>query len=515
MATAYTTVYQALNDVNMYIKRLSGQPFALGNIQPLAQARWTWIVDNWISLSPAFKTFANGSQPLEAKYEDFSRFVTSYRLGNKNNPLDTLSNFVQILPFLDLISINSLQLSPDEAALRDRETDRIDKLAIEDFRNIIKFLRVKAANKAQEIGLGDADAAKLLGIQQVQRKRGATIQDLEDIEQINDVRKFAEQLLFRALRTQKRPPDVVSLSNQLIDPASPVIFDDSFVSYVPQPFEISLEHMAQKYLGNRRFWFELVTINNLQPPYVDEIGEKFPLLAPAAANNLIIADTRRQDVPVGTKISIGSHKFREEARIIERTILNENGSMILFLSGKQDVSRFKSSEGAFVRIYAPHTVRANSYILIPSRNPSQISTSVPTPTSDELRRLDKALLQFGVDIARDERSGDAVFDQTGNFKKAAGLANVRQAVLHALKTVRGELPFHPNYGINVNIGGRFFGTTDEALIFSQLLRDTLLADVRFNDIQIARIATTGTGIALTIVVTIAGSTQPLPLSFIS
>jgi hypothetical protein len=349
----------------------------------------------------------------------------------------------------------------------------------------------------------------------VPRQRQATIEDLEDIEDLNKLYNFAEGLLFRAQQTQKRPPNVLALSNQLIDSLSPVVFDDTFVSYIPQPFEISIEHMAQKHLGDRQRWFELATINNLQPPYVDEVGVKFPLLAPAAVNSLIISSDNHQNAPVGTKVSVGSYRFKEDVRIIERVSLNENGTMIVFLSGSQNLNRFKPSEGAFVRVYAPHTARAGSYILVPSKTPSNISTSVPTPSSDELRRLDAALLQFGVDIARDDKTGDIAVDSNGNFKFAAGLVNVRQSVLNALKTVQGELPFHPRFGVNFNIGGKFFGTTDEALLFGELLRDTLLADTRLKNVQIQEVSTTGTGIALTLLVTIAGASQPLPLSFIS
>lgn len=513
---SYTSIYQAVNDVNMYVKRRTSHPLTLANIQAIAKARWVWIINNWEkTLKKSFKDATGGDEGLESKFEDFQRFITSYKLGNLTNPIDSLQNFVQISPFLDLISLASIQLSPDEAALRDIEIDRIDNLDIENFQSIIKFLRTKSAERAQLVGLGDPDAAKLLGIQQKPRQRSASIQDLEDISQIDSFRVVAEKLLFGLMKKQKRPPNVLALSNQFIDPSSAVFFDGKYKSYVPTPFEISLEHMAEKFLGSRKLWFTLVTVNNLQPPYIDEAGEKFPLLAPAAVNNLIISDARATDIPVGTKIGLGSYRFREEARIVERVLRNENGTMILFLSGAQNVSRFKPNEGAFVRIYAPHTVRKGSFVLIPLKTNSAISTSIPTPDSDELRRLDKSLLQFGVDIARDERSGDIVFDPTGNFKKAAGLANVRQSILTALKTVRGELPFHPNYGLNTNIGGRFFGSTDEALVFAELLRDTLMADKRFTNIQIARVATTGTGIALTIIVTIAGSNQPLPLSFIS
>lgn len=513
-STSYTNVFQVISDTNSLISLIIGEDLTLASVQSLAQARWQWIFNNWESLYGRFRPFAGGDQHLVAKLDDFRRFIESWRLGNRNNPLDILKNFLQVSPFLNLITLSELRLSPDEVALRDIEIDRLSNLGIEDFRAMLKLLRKRSAIAAQEIGLGDPDAAKLLGISVRQRKRSPSIDDLEEIERINRVYVIIEAMLSRELGRKKRPPNILKLTSQLVNPDSQVFFNNNFLSYTPRPFEISLEHMAQKYLGNRELWFELVTINNLQLPYIDEVGVKFPLLAAAATNNLIISSADRQNVPVGTKIGIGSHKYREEARVVERIILNENGTMILFLSGTQNINRFKPSEGAFVRIYAPSTTRSGSFILIPSEDSSEISTSTPTPSSDELRRLDAALLQFGIDIARNEKTGDLVFDPNGNFKFAAGLVNVRQTVLNALNTNEGELPFHPQFGINLGIGDRYFGTIDEALVFSQLLRDTLLADSRILGVQLGNLETSGTGMSMTILVTIAGSNQAMPLSFV-
>jgi hypothetical protein len=514
MANIYTNLYQVITDANTYTKLLSNSPLSLGDFQVLAQNRWTWIVTNWSSFSESFMEISNGDEVLLRKFEDFERFINSYKLGNTTNPLNQINNFLNVQPFLDLILLSSLSLSPDELIYKNQEIERIQKLDIEDFQNMQRFLRYDAADRAQIIGLGDEDAAKLLGLQTKAKQRSATIADLEDIDQINETHAFIDSLIYFLKESQKRPPNVLALTKQTINPASKITFDDTFVSYVPKLFEISLEHMALKYMGDQQYWLELVTVNNLQPPYIDLVGEKFPLLAPAASNNLIISDSRKSDVPVGTKIGIGSHRYREETRIVDRVIANDNGTLILFLSGNQDINRFKPSEGGFVRIYQPGTTRPGQFILIPSRDASEISSSIPTPSRDDLRRLDLALLQFGVDFARDEKN-DLSIDAGGNFRLVAGLPAVKQAALNALKTIRGDLPFHPNYGVTVDIGSRFFGSTNEAVIFGQLLRESLLQDGRYRAVEIAKVSTTGTGIAVSLLITIAGSTQPLPLSFIS
>lgn len=515
MANVYTSVYQVLNDLDLFSRIGQGQDFFLGNFQSLAQNRWTWIVENWgKSLRERFKAAIKGDQDLDRKFDDFQRYIDSWNLGNRNNPFSTIANFLNVIPFLNIIALKEMKLSPDEIALREKEKDRVSNLSIEDIQAMISFLRKEQALRAQALGLGDDDAAKVTGIGTGIKQRAATIDDLEQIEELDQIIKYALTLIVNLQQTSGRQPNVLALTQQNLSSNSSIKFVTNYQSAVPVPFEISLQHMAKKFLGRSDLWFELVTINNLQPPFVDESGSKFPLLAPAAVNNLIIADTRKTDIGVGTKIKIGSYKFAEESRIIEKLIFNDNGTMVLFLSGAQDLNKFKPGEKAFVRIYDPQTTRQGEFVLIP-RTQASPSKSGKTPESDELRRLDKALLDFGVDIFVNDENDDFAFDANGNIKVAAGFTNVKQAALNALKTVRGELAFHPGYGVNADIGGRFYGTTDEALIFGEILRETLLKDKRFTQVLISNVSTTGTGISISLIVQIAGSNQPIPLNFIS
>lgn len=516
MATAYTSISQVLNDTDLYSRIGQGQDLTLANFQSLAQNRWTWIYENWNkSLRERFINSIQGDQNLDRKFNDFHRYIDSWALGNRNNPLANVNNFLNVVPFLSQISLRELNLNPDEVALRDKEIDRVSKFIIDDFQAMVDFVRKYQALFAQSLGLGDNDAAKITGIGVGTKQRSATIEDLDELNSLDDLIKYIQTIIVNLQKISMKTPNVLAISQNDLDPSSGITFVLNYKSANAKPFEISLEHMAKKYLGDYNKWFELVTVNNLLPPYVDESGEKFSLLAPPAVNNLIIKDTRKTDIGVGTKIKVGSFKHAEEARIIERVIFNDNGTMILFLSGAQDINKFKPSEGAYVRIYSPQTTRRGEFMLIPSTSSVPQLSNQKTPSSDELRRLDRALSDFGFDFFINDETEDIVFDPSGNIKLAAGLVNVRQAALNALKTVRGELPWHPNYGVNADVGGRFFGTTDEALIFGQLLRETLLKDPRFTQVLISSVKTTGTGIYVALIVQIAGSNQPIPLNFVS
>ncbi|MEM4379057.1 MAG: hypothetical protein QXL01_00020 [Thermoplasmatales archaeon] len=515
MAINYTNSFDISIDLLIYSSIRTGSQLTLGLLRPIAVNRYFWLAENWSVFYVIFKAAAAGDTILESALENLDRAIQGTKLGNKNNELENNAAYQTFFPLLNLINISDISLTPNEIILKDQEIDRVRKMEIDDFRNMLSFLKKTGALYSEQIGLGDSIAAKYRGTSVTPKRKNATIKDLVALDGNCEAIKLIEGIIFDLQMTQRNEPNLLQISNNNIELPSAVRFLDIYRSFITAPFEISLEHMAKKYLGSQDLWYELVTINKLKPPFVDESGEKFNLLAPAAINNCIIADSRKHDIPVGVSVGIGSFRFREEVRVIERVIENEDGTVVLFLSGKPDLNKFTTEHNAYVRIYSPGTTRTNQYIKIPLTSESPLLAKLGTPRDNELRRLDRALLNFGVDIARDEKTNDILLDSNGNFKKAYGLDNVRQAVLFALRTVRGELPFHPGFGVNLQIGDSFFGTTDEALLFGELIRGTLLRDSRFLDVQILNLATTGTSISLSLLVFIAGSSQPIPLSFVS
>ena len=511
----YTNLFTILTDTDLYTSVRANRPFNLSQIIPLAKVRFKWIVDNWISLYPKFKSYSNGDGDLLASLENFNRIVLSYNLGNTQNAFDNISNIQAFSSFLSLITLDQMDLTSAEIDAVNKEIQRVNSLEEADFRNMLDFLYMANQIAAEQVGLGDADAAKLMGRTVSKKQRTATVSDLEEMDRNIEFIKFIEGIIFDIKSRRSIPPNLLTMDNSSIENRDDVSLIDTYQSYIAIPFEISLEDIAQRYLGDKRQWIELVTINNLLPPFVDEVGQKFLILSPPAVNNLVISSDRKSEIPVGTKVSLGSYRIREETRVVNKVIDNKNGTMILFLSGVQDLFKFKITEGAFVRIYSPGTVNKGSFVKIPLNVSAPFKNPNFTPSRDELRRLDNVLLSFGVDIARDEKTKSILVDASGNFQLSYGLTNIRQAVLSALRVTIGELPFHPTYGINSNIGDRYFGSTDEAVIFSDVLRKTLLSDPRYSDIQVAGLQVMQNGFTLNLIVFVAGSNVPIPLSFVA
>ena len=512
---AYSSMYHVFKDAALYFIVNKGGNLTLSLMPTITRGRWSWFVENYNKFKDRFKTYANGDQILELALEDLNKYVDGYKLGNENiNPFDIEANLITFKPFLDIVNLGEIGLTPSETFIRDEELDRVSKLEEIDFRSMIDLVKKTATLYAQDIGLGDDSANEYYGITSRKKRRSVRVEDINNLNDLTEVEKFIEGYIFDKQLQQKRPPNVLKLTQENLLSTSGFRPEDIYKTYTPAPFEISLESMAKKYLGSAEKWYELVTVNNLKPPFYDPIGAKYYLLAPAASNNLIIPSTSKDEIAPGVAIALASHKYQEEVRTIERVIFNEDDTMVLFLSGAPDLNKFSPNEKAFARIFKAGTVRQNSIILIPSSVGSN-GVSTPTPTRDDLRRLEKAFIEFGVDIARDNHTGDLQFDLNGNFKLAFGYQAVRQAVLNTIKTEVGELNFHPTYGMNFSLGRSYLGSVDSAVQIGDLIVSAILRDPRFADARISKISSTNTSASLQVSVKIRGFDDAITLAFVS
>jgi len=514
MAESYTNMQDLKIDLQLYVNLQVSGPLDLSLFPALAKQRYSWIVSNWNTLYPVFKTYSNGNEKLESSLEDFDSSVQGYKLSTNTNPLNALENvdkFKMYSEFLSLIDINGISITEAEKSLVALELQRIIGLTIDDFRSMLQFMNESIGIVSSSIGLYDESGFDSLDLPSVSREKAATIKDLDSIGSMIEAKKYIESIIVSLKTVVDRPPNLLEIANRNIDSGT-VAINTAYYSAITVPFMMSLENMAKMYLGDGSLWYELVTVNNLQPPYVDEVGKKFLLVAPGAFNNLTISSSEKSNLHVGATISIGSVRVREEKRFINKISYNNDNTMVLYLSGNADLSKLQKDEGAFVRIYAPHTVNSGSFIKIPLNISSNLSNGL-TPKSDELRRLDNALLNFGVDIAQDDVSGDLLISANGNFTMAYGLKNVRQAVSNIINTVKSELPFHRSYGLDDTIGTKMFGPGDITTVLKEVVESSVKKDKRFTYVKVQNLVVIETGISMLLHVRIQGSSQLIPLSF--
>lgn len=509
----YTNIYDVLRDCSLFGLAKQGGDETLDLFPQIAKSRWQWMIDNWNTLKPRMIEMANGVKEYIDLVSDFEKEMATTKSGSRINPMDSSFKFNKFRPLLQEITLTELKMTDPEMAVRDDVIFKAGEFLEEDFRKMLDFVNRHRIEEEQALGLGDPTVNGMYGITNKRKQKNPSPSDMEKIGELVELYQIIEGIIFSIQGTTKKPPNLLKVANANMTDDSTVSIVESYQTFVPVPFEISLQHMARKYLGSVDRWYELVTVNSLQSPYVDNVGTKIMLSAPASFNTVTVDDALKTDVAPGVKIGIGSEKYPEEIRQIDRISII-NGKMTLVLGGKNDLSKITPLQKGYIRIYQPSTVRNNSFIMIPSVN-TAVVPSKKTPDKGYLRNLDRAFIQFGIDIKRDERTGDFVISQNGDFALAYGFPAVRQAVMNALRTKMGELPFHPGYGVNHDVGYRFFGTVDEAVIFADAITDALMSDERIADIKIADISALNTGIALKILVKIKGFDQFIPLAFVS
>lgn len=516
---SYTYLDQVMTDYLGYIKVSKNASFTLADVQSIAINRWDWFVQNWeLKLHPEFKKKLPKSDFFINLLKDLNNEIITQKLFSttSTNPFINLNKFIKYKPMLAYISLLDVGLTPSESLVLREEQKRLANLSIFDFKDMVFFLRSSAATAAQIVGLGDDDGATVQGFSITDAQRNYAVQELEQIGDIFDLADEIDGIIYFLQQKTAQQPNLLAVANKNTDPDSQVVFNQFYTTAVSLPFLESLEKMAEQYLGSKDQWFEIASLNNLQPPYVDKTGAKEYLLGPGTLASVKISSSRANDVKVGTKVKIGSYTVREESRSILKIVKFDDGTMILSLSGNPDLAKLKLSEKAYVKIYKPQTANEDSLLLVPVTAQSQLIQG-KQPSLDVLKRLDRALLDFGVDIRRDEKTGEIQIGKNGDFDIVYGMTAVRQAIHSLLSTNINELPFHPDYGVPFanSIGERFYGSIELAAAFSEVLQEVILSDGRFSSVIVQNLTVTETSISINIVVSVDGSNVIIPLSFVS
>lgn len=516
---AYTYLDQVLTDYFGYLKASKNSAFTLADIQTIAINRWDWFTQNWeLKLYPEFKTALPKSDFFINLLKDLNNEITTQKLFSttSTNPFINLSKFIKYKPVLSYISLSDIGLTASEKLVLKEEQKRLLSLSIFDFKDMTYFLRSSAATAAQIVGLGDDDGALVQGFSITAAQRSYAVQELEQINDVFDLADEIDGIIYYLQQQTVQQPNLLAAANRNSDPDSLVVFNEAYSSAISVPFVNSLEYMAERLLGSKDRWFDIASINNLQPPYVDKTGTKEYLLSPGTLASVKISANRANQLKIGTKIKIGSYTVREEIRSILKIVKFDDGTMTLSLSGEPNLSKLKLSEKAYVKIYQPQTANEDSILLIPVNTPSTLIQG-KQPSLDVLKRLDRALLDFGVDIRRDERTGELQISKNGDFDIVYGMPAVRQAIHTLLNTNINELPFHSRYGIPFanTIGERFYGNIEMAAIFSQILQEVILSDGRYSNVIVQDLTANESSISINLVVTVDGSNVIIPLSFIS
>jgi len=332
----------------------------------------------------------------------------------------------------------------------------------------------------------------------------ADINDLDLLGSLYELIEVIEQIISYIKMTKNLQTNLISYTTEHMESDS-FELQNNYSSAIAVPFEKSIEHMAYKYLGSSDRFFEIIQINRLQPPYIDNTGKQYRLLANATQDSLTLPLELNEVIHVGSKIFVGSARYNKTTPVKVLKKISNCKSLHIITSGT-DLQKYTKVDLAYIKIYKPGTVQEDSFILIPTT----VDLGVPDITYDtpEYQELDLAMRSFGTDIAKED---DWVIEN-GDIKVTGGIPAIRQAVEEVLSTAKSDNKWHPQYGIPDIIGERYM-MFEQGVSFALSVRDSILTDRRFSDVIINSIASSGTGIVINIIVYIKGSVNGIPLSF--
>jgi hypothetical protein len=239
---------------------------------------------------------------------------------------------------------------------------------------------------------------------------------------------------------------------------------------VPVPSGLSIEQIAQRYLGDSQRWLEIATLNFLQEPYIDNDGFQYPLLSNADGRNIVVG--YNTDIFVGQTIYLYSSTQSPTARTILDIVTLSQTSFLLTLDGLPNL---------------------DGGISIPA--------SVSNVNLVGLSKVDWLLNQYG----------DIVIDNQGDFQLAAGITNLVQALSIKFNTRAGTSLLNPTFGLSL-APGAMISDTSATTIYNQI-SNLITSDPRFTGLTGFQVNLSPPSAIINLSVQLAGIQGVFPISF--
>jgi hypothetical protein len=521
--------YGAIAKLNLWFKVRTGDTYVLSDFPEIVTLRWAHIRDNWEFLKKSLLDLVPSySDPgfLNQQINDFSRFIEFQRTASKKiNPFSDGTIFHKYYSIFDNIAVENIQLTSDEESIISNGIEEVRRYSKNDFLLIKSELNSYRNRYTDTVNLSDEDYNKAFNKSSIAGQVKATITDINLINTIQQGIKSVDFILANLFAVDAFvDPFALARANA----NNPEIDIGLYSSgrLVKLHYGESLQELASRYFEDPNRWIDIAIANGLKPPYIDEVGEKLPLLANGEGNQLNIGEKDingtlnidkfyiNQVVLLQSDVQI----FSEQRTIVNIRQVPVSGEIVLELDGGDDLDKYKVSEGAHIRVYKPNTINSSFFILIPSEEPLSDIRKDEVPWF--LAKNPESERRAKIDIAIDD-NGEINFDTNGDIKLSYGLSNAVQAIKLKMVTELGSLKYHPDYGL-VNIMGNKNNDLDSV---KSLLTESIIsqveADTRFDRVQNISIDYITTGAANSAVsavfigleVKLAGSDQVIPISF--
>jgi len=220
---------------------------------------------------------------------------------------------------------------------------------------------------------------------------------------------------------------------------------------VPFPFGSNMEQLAFVYLGDATRWSEIVALNGLQYPYIDEDGFQYALIGNGSQNQInVSSDT---NLFVGQSIFISSDEELTTKRKIQAISKVNDSNFIITVDGAANLEIYQTQDNAYIKAYLPYTINSMRQVHIPTDTPPA-NEELDTPPITFLPDDPETIKFTKIDWLLDPY-GDLAVTKDGFMNLAFGKTNLLQAAKMKLTTIPGSLLLHPEYGAGVEVGQSF------------------------------------------------------------
>lgn len=530
MAATLTGAYKSIADMNLWLKLRTGDDMLLADIPSIIPLRWPYFKQSWEFIKPNLISNINKNNPnpdfLNQQIRDFSKFIEAQRTtGGNINPFQDSQTFYRFHAIFDSIKIQDINLTNEESRLLDSEIARVQAFSKNNFVQIKKNIIDYRDRTADVYGLSDADYNKAFGKSSIPPQINATIVEANYLLTLQSAIKTCDFILANLFAVDAAlDPFALARANA----NNPAVDIGQYKSgkLVKLNYGESLESLANRYLGSPDKWIDIAIANGLKPPYIDEVGERIPLLSNGSSNQINLSETDLSGNLNIDKLYINQQVFLQssvEVVIDQRTIISirqvpVSGEIIIELDGARDLDKYKIADGANIRVFAPNTVNSSFYVLIPTQTPLSDDRNDEVPwflaKSAEDEKRAKVDLALGED-------GDLVFTSNGDVKLSYGLDNAIQAIKLKIITELGSLRYHPNYGLINVVGNKNSDIEQIKTLITESIVSQIEADSRYDRVENLTVdylvdSKTNEGvaaIAISLTVRLAGGTQVIPISF--
>jgi len=409
--------------------------------------------------------------------------------------------------FFNAVSLDELTLTPQQNIAIQDEIEKNSLISIEEIKEITKNLQSLILDITNNFGAGDANFSKIFD--RPAPKERTIPMTLEEFELVvaleNAVLELNISTATRELDDSRRQSPLEYVGGLADDSGIPFNSSSTAKFLAPVPYGLTIEQISARYLQNPDRYNEIITLNGLRSPYIDEEGFSYNLLSNGDGRQFNVSS--KENLFTGQKVQLFSNTVPMFTRKITSIEKISDTNFLITVDGSDDLNSLTTTDNAKLKAFLPGTVNSQNQIYIPSDETiteEARTYDIPFLKEDTLTGFSK------VDWLIDDY-GDVVVNSFGEMALANGTTNLVQALKMKIMTQKGSLLSNPDFGLGLTPGVSVSEVDIENVLID--LRDMVLQDPRFSDIENIELNVLPPTVSISINAVLANGKGIFPINF--